>query len=111
MKYARELLKGNTDALLLSLIAEEPKYGYSLSKEIEARSNGYFRFKEGTLYPALHRMEKAGLVAGKWQRSPNGQLRRYYHITEKGKRFLEKKTIEWRDFSLAINLVLKPGST
>ena len=60
MNYGRELLKGNTDSLLLWLINYQPMYGYQIIKELEKRSNGYFQFKEGTLYPALHRLEKAG---------------------------------------------------
>ena len=58
MNYGRELLKGNTDSLLLCLISRQPTYGYQIVKELEKRSNGYFQFKEGTLYPALHRLER-----------------------------------------------------
>ncbi|MCX8125897.1 MAG: PadR family transcriptional regulator, partial [Dehalococcoidia bacterium] len=64
MNYGRELLKGNTDSLLLSVIGDGPMYGYQIIKELERRSNGYFQFREGTLYPALHRLERAGLITG-----------------------------------------------
>jgi len=67
MNYGRELLKGNTDSLLLCLINSRPTYGYQIVKELEKRSDGYFQFKEGTLYPALHRLEKDKLIKGKWQ--------------------------------------------
>jgi len=102
----RELLKGNTDALLLSLLQDEPRYGYQLIKEIERRSQGYFKFREGTLYPALHRLEKEGLVDGRWQGSSGGQERRYYRLTEKGRGVLQAKMAEWHGFSRAVNLVM-----
>ena len=85
MKYERELLKGNTDSLLLSVISVQPMYGYQIIKEIQKKSNGYCHFKEGTLYPALHRLESAGLISGRWQKLENGQERRYYHLQDKGR--------------------------
>jgi DNA-binding PadR family transcriptional regulator len=108
MGYRRELLKGNTDTLLLFLLKQQPMYGYQIIKELEGRSSGYFKFKEGTLYPALHRLQERGLITGKWERLPNGQERRYYYITEKGQHALEEKIVEWQGFSTAINLVMQP---
>ncbi|MEW6034313.1 MAG: helix-turn-helix transcriptional regulator [Chloroflexota bacterium] len=110
MLYGRELLKGNTDSLLLYLISEEPMYGYRIIKELERRSKGYFCFREGTLYPALHRLERMGLVRGRWESLPNGQERRYYHITEQGLKVLAEKLSEWRGFSNAVNLVIQPAT-
>ncbi len=107
MNYGRELLKGNTDSLLLCLISREPTYGYKVVKELEQRSNGYFRFKEGTLYPALHRLEREGLIQGKWQILANGQQRRYYYITEKGKEVLAARLATWQDFSTAVKAVMQ----
>ena len=107
MNYKRELLKGSTDSLLLSLISRQPTYGYKIIKELEARSNGFFQFKEGTLYPALHRMEKAGLVQGKWQKLPTGQERRYYTITSKGQEVLNERLITWQYFSKAVDLIVQ----
>jgi len=103
-KYVPDLLRGSTDTLLLFLIQERYTYGYQLIKEIEKRSRGYFRFKEGTVYPALHRLESDGLVQGEWQELPNGQARRNYRITEKGKRALRAKMATWQDFASAVNL-------
>ena len=105
--YRRELLKGSTKTLLLSLLVDEPMYGYQLVKEMEKRSSGYFRFKEGTLYPALHRLEADGLVEGRWDLSPNGQNRRYYHITDKGRPKLASMLEEWNLFTRAVNLVAR----
>ena len=92
----KELLKGNTETLLLSLLAGEAMYGYQIVKEMEKRSSGYFRFKEGTLYPALHRLEKAGLVEGYWEEVDSVLPRRFYHITSKGEKVLEERLNEWR---------------
>jgi PadR family transcriptional regulator PadR len=110
MKYERELLKGSTDSLLLSLINYQPMYGYQLIKDLQKRSAGYFQFKEGTLYPALHRLEKAGLVQGRWQRLPNGQERRYYHITQKGQEALAERLAVWQDFAKAVALIMQPAT-
>ena len=85
-------------------------YGYQILKELARRSQGYFRFKEGTLYPALHRLEKAGLIQGRWQTLPSGRQRRYYHITEKGLHSLVAKRNQWQDFLVAMNLIIQPAS-
>jgi len=105
-----ELMKGSSESLLLSLIGQQPMYGYQIIKELKTRSQGYFRFKEGTLYPALHRLERAGLIKGKWQMLPGGRQRRYYYITEKGQGVLVEKMSQWRDFLTAVNLIIQPVS-
>ena len=110
MNYERELLKGSTDSLLLCLINYQPMYGYQIIKELEKRSNGYFQFKEGTLYPALHRMEKAGLIQGRWQKLQSGQERRYYYITQKGQQALAERLAIWQDFSKAVTLIVQPAT-
>ena len=111
MKYGRELLKGNTDSLLLCLIGRKPTYGYQIVKELEKRSNGYFQFKEGTLYPALHRLEREKLIEGRWQILPSGQQRRYYYITDKGKQVLAARLATWQDFSTAVKAVMQTETT
>ncbi len=108
MNYGRELLKGNTDSLLLCLISRQPTYGYQIVKELVKRSNGYFQFKEGTLYPALHRLERERLIEGKWQILANGQQRRYYYITDNGRQVLATRLATWQDFSSAVMAVIQP---
>ncbi len=110
MAQRRELMKGNADSLLLYLIEQQPMYGYQIIRELEKRSQGYFKFREGTLYPALHRLEKAGLILGKWQMLPSGRQRRYYYITDKGQRLLVVKMSQWQDFLTAMNLIIRPIS-
>jgi PadR family transcriptional regulator PadR len=104
----RDLMKSSSDSLLLSLLARQPLYGYKIVKELEERSQGYFKFKEGTLYPALHRMEKSALITGEWQMLPNGRQRRYYYITAKGLAKLATEKTQWQDFLEAVRLVLEP---
>jgi PadR family transcriptional regulator PadR len=109
MSQRRELIKGSIDSLLLCLIDQQPMYGYLIIKELERKSQGYFKFKEGTLYPALHRLEKAGVIRGEWHTLPSGRQRRYYHITGKGLRSLVTKRSQWRDFLAAMNLIIQPA--
>jgi DNA-binding PadR family transcriptional regulator len=105
--HQQELLKGNTDTLLLVLLQGEPMYGYQIVKEVEKRSSGYFAFKEGTLYPALHRLERAKLIEGRWKENPSSSVRRrYYLITEKGRQALADRLSEWRRFSQAMDSVM-----
>jgi len=103
--YSKELLKGAADTLILSVFAEGEKYGYQVVKELERRSEGFFCFKEGTLYPILHRLEKQGLLTGHWRTMPNGSERRYYALTSKGKRALSDKLDEWQTFVRAVGQV------
>ena len=111
MAQGHRLMRGSTDSLLLYLISQQPKYGYQIIKELERKSQGYFKFKEGTLYPALHRLERTGLILGKWRVLPGGRQRRYYHITDKGRYTLVEKRNQWHDFLAAMNLVLQPTRT
>jgi PadR family transcriptional regulator PadR len=108
MEPRRDLFKSSSNSLLLCLLEHQPMYGYQVVKELETRSQGYFKFKEGTLYPALHRLEKSGLITGKWQMLSNGRQRRYYHITAKGQAKLALEKTQWLDFFTAVSLILQP---
>ena len=110
MRQRKELINGSTESLLLCLIDEQPMYGYQIIKELDRQSQGYFKFKEGTLYPALHRLEKAGLVTGKWQVLPTGRQRRYYYLTDKGCQRLVVHRNQWQEFFVAMNMIIKPAS-
>ena len=108
--YQHELLKGNTETLLLSLLELEPMYGYQIVKEMNQRSGGYFEFKEGTLYPALHRLERDDLVEGRWQDTSSGVRRRYYYIKARGLLVLGERLHQWQRFSRAMNAIMvSPG--
>lgn len=103
--YSKELLKGAADTLVLSSFRDGEKYGYQVVKELELRSEGFFRLKEGTLYPILHRLETQGLLGARWQSMPNGSERRYYALTPRGERALSDKLTEWQSFVQAVGRV------
>lgn len=109
MKISKELLKGSTVILILSLLKEDSMYGYQMIKKIEEKSNGIFSFKEGTLYPILHSLEGDNLVEAYWCKSNEGRKRKYYKITEEGKKFSEKKEKEWETFKDAVDNFLLEG--
>jgi PadR family transcriptional regulator PadR len=101
-----DLLKGHVDLVLLSCLVEGPAHGYLIAKRLHARSEGEFELLEGTLYPALHRLEGSGLVASRWS-TESGRRRRVYRLTSKGGDALAERAAEWDEFSRAVSLVLK----
>jgi PadR family transcriptional regulator, regulatory protein PadR len=101
-----DILKGNTLTLILTLIEEQPMYGFQIAKEIGRRSEGTLRFREGLLYPALHQLEKEGLVESEWQFSSQGPRRKYYKLTRKGKKEAEALRRRWHVFAHTMNQVL-----
>jgi PadR family transcriptional regulator, regulatory protein PadR len=108
MESRHDFFKGSSNSLLLSLLENQPMYGYQIVKELETRSQGYFKFKEGTLYPALHRLEKSGQISSQWQMLANGRQRCYYSITEKGKSVLASEKTQWQNFTAAVSLIMQP---
>lgn len=104
--FNRELVKGSTSLILLQLLNERDMYGYELVKELEHRSDNGLSVKEGTLYPALHKLEKQEYVEFYWQEQEKGPARKYYRITLAGKELLDEKTREWRDFVQVMNKVI-----
>jgi DNA-binding PadR family transcriptional regulator len=101
-----DILKGNTLTMILTLLQEEPMYGFRIAKEIGRRSEGTLRFREGLLYPALHQLEKEGLVESEWHFSNQGPRRKYYRLTLKGRKEAIRLQTRWWAFSNAVNLVL-----
>jgi len=100
-----EALKGHLDALLLAVVAEEPAHGYAILERLKRRSGGAFDLPEGTIYPALHRLEDAGLLASSWAPGAT-RRRRVYQLTPKGRRVLGSGRDEWRAFARAVDSVL-----
>jgi PadR family transcriptional regulator PadR len=94
-----DLRTGSTGVMVLRLLAEKPMYGYQIVKELQSRSEGFFELEQGTLYPALHRLEKDGLVESRWEVVADGPSRKYYYLTAKGQTELEKSARQWSDFS------------
>lgn len=110
MDYSPDLIKGSIVPVILSLLRERAMYGYEMVKQVNARSGGKLEWREGTLYPTLHRMEADGLLKSKWRgtsSSEGARSRKYYAITASGRRELKRRAGEWKEFSTAINTVLR----
>ena len=101
-----ESLKGHLDMLLLAAVSAEPAHGYRLVLRLRELSGGAFDLPEGTIYPALYRLERASLVASEWA-TVGGRLRRTYRLTDAGREALTSQVRDWRRFSEAIDRVVK----
>jgi transcriptional regulator len=99
-------LRGTLPTLILEALEDQPDHGYSIAQRIKERSRGVLDFKEGTLYPALHKLEHDGLVES-YEEVENGRTRRYYRLTPPGRKTLAKDRDEWRRLSRAVSLILK----
>ncbi|WP_312115947.1 PadR family transcriptional regulator [Brevibacillus reuszeri] len=109
MKINKELMKGSTVILILTLLDQKPMYGYEMSKAMEKNSNGVLSLKEGTLYPILHTLESDGMVHSYWSEGDGERKRKYYEITPEGKKQLQDKKQEWVTFRTAVDHVLGGG--
>ncbi len=98
-------MKGSLPLLILHNLAKEPSHGYRIAKQIRVQSDGVLDFKEGTLYPTLHNLEKQGLIAS-FKEKENGRSRRYYQLTDNGKAELARQRQEWRLYAGAVDMVL-----
>ena len=107
MVFDREFLTGTVGVLILSLLAEREMYGYEILKEAERRSASAFQLKEGTLYPALHRLEQQGWITAEWKETDLGRSAKFYSLTREGKRQLERELESWHRLSSAVGLLLK----
>lgn len=109
MNIDKELLKGSTQILVLTLIQKTPMYGYEIIKQLEEKSSGVFSFKEGTLYPILHALESKGIIESFWSEGDNKRRRKYYKITKEGDLYLKQKKSEWSTFKSAVDDILWEG--
>jgi PadR family transcriptional regulator PadR len=102
-----ETLKGHLDGLLLASLETGPRHGYAILEALRAGSGGQVDLPTGTIYPALHRLERAGLVKGSWSQA-GGRRRRVYRLTAAGRRALAEERSSWREFSAAVTSLLRP---
>jgi PadR family transcriptional regulator, regulatory protein PadR len=109
--FNRELVKGSTSLILLQLLNEKDMYGYELVKELDKRSDHHLQVKEGTLYPALHKLENQEYIECYWEEQEKGPARKYYQITAEGKKLLQEKTNEWNRFVQVMGKVIKGNET
>src|ERR1044071_3637631 len=101
-----EILKGHLDMIVLAALSGGPAHGYAVIEEIKRKSGQAFDLPEGTIYPALHRLEQAGLLASRWVTADSGRRRRVYALTRRGTRGLEEQRSNWEQFSDAIGSLL-----
>ncbi len=100
-----DALNGQLDPLVLATVAEEPAHGYAILQRLKQRSSGAFDLAEGTIYPALHRLERDGLLSSSWT-SESGRRRRVYRLTRAGRSALQVRRREWTQFARAVEAVL-----
>lgn len=106
-EWTSELKKGSIQLCLLALLAKEEKYGFQILHELRERSNGFFDLKEGTLYPALRRLEERGFVESHWLEPERGMPRKYYRLTARGKRALAEALAIWDRMTAGAERVLE----
>lgn len=103
------LLHGTLDALVLKAVSDEPLHGYAVAKWLERETSDAIAIEEGSLYPALYRLEKNGLLESEWGRSELDRRAKFYRLTDKGRARLEADTEQWVTFRRAVSSVLEPG--
>lgn len=104
MNINKELVGASTSILILKVLSHRPNYGYEIVRQVNEAAEGFFTWQEGTVYPALRKLEKEGLLRSQWEEAENGRSRKYYYITEQGHETIKEGTKEWESFS---QLVLK----
>jgi len=102
-----DLVQGTLDLLILKTIALQPKHGWAIAKRIQQISNEALQVQQGSLYPALHRLEQQGWIRAKWAESETGRQAKFYALTAAGKRQLEEEKANWSRLSAAIDLVIE----
>ena len=102
-----DLPQGTLDLLILKAIAVGPLHGYAIAQRLEQVSRGVVKVPEGSLYPALHRLENRGVLAADWKKTDTGREAKFYCLTRKGRAQLEKETASWERLTTAVGLILR----
>ena len=108
-RYPADFLHGTLDTLILKTLADGRMHGYAIGKSIEEATGAAIELEEGTLYPALYRLEKRGLLDAEWGTSELGRRAKFYRLTRAGRQHLASHTAAWAEFSAAVNRVLLKG--
>lgn len=106
MGFNADLVKGTLAPIMLKILSEREMYGYEIVQVVHKRTDGKFQWKEGSLYPCLHKLEADRLLKSVWREGPNGKQRKYYRLTRRGCAQLAKRTEEWADFAQTVNALL-----
>jgi len=102
-----DLIQGTLDVLILKSIAAEPKHGWAIAKRIQTASGDVLQIKQGSLYPALHRLEQQGWIKAEWKRNETGREAKFYSLTKAGRAQLVQELSQWERLSAAIRLTLR----
>ena len=106
MAISADTLRGHTDTIILTQLMRGDSYGYEINKTVQQRTKGLYEFKEATLYTAFKRLEQSGLITSYWGEDGPGARRRYYAITEAGRRFWRERSAEWQETQAILNTLL-----
>ena len=106
---SREMKKGSAELLILSAVEARARHGYEIAQLIETRSNGAVAFHVASLYPVLYRLERRGLIAGRWVEKSGQRRRRYYALTAEGRKVLAARRQTWREFMRAVQAAAGPS--
>jgi PadR family transcriptional regulator PadR len=108
MSKPTDLLQGTLDLLILRILALEPMHGWAIAQRIQQMSNDVLKVGQGSLYPALHRLEQQAWIEAEWGESENNRRAKYYSLTRAGRKALETEVAQWERLSAAVSLVLRP---
>jgi len=108
MSKPTDLVQGTLDLLILRVIALEPMHGWAIGQRIKQMSGDVLQVGQGSLYPALHKLEQQGWIAAEWGESENNRRAKFYSLTRAGRKALEKEAAQWERLSAAISLIVKP---
>jgi transcriptional regulator len=103
----RDLIQGTLDLLILKTVAQGPIHGYGIAQKILVTSKEILQVQQGSLYPALHRLQRKGLLKAEWKESGNGPMAKLYSLTATGKKYFQEEVTEWRRYADAVALVLE----
>jgi transcriptional regulator len=102
-----DLIQGTLDLLILKTIAQEPLHGYGIAQKILLTSQEILQVQQGSLYPALHRLQRKGLLKSEWKESTSGPMAKYYSLTTEGRKSLQEEKAQWQRYADAIAMVLE----
>jgi|ERR687892_184986 PadR family transcriptional regulator PadR len=109
MSKPTDLVQGTLDLLILKVIANEPMHGWAIAQRIRQMSNDVLQVGQGSLYPALHKLEQQGWIEAEWGESENNRRAKYYSLTRAGRRAMAQEAAQWERLSAAISLVVRPA--
>jgi len=107
---SRDRLRGTLDILVLQTLTAGPRHGYAIARWLADESDDTVRVEEGSLYPALYRLEERGLVSSEWRSTDGGRPAKFYKLTPQGRRYLRTETADWLAFSKVVTRILQPQS-